>query len=70
MHPAEPYLCPTITQPRQPQYKGLSHCMPEPGTIPLDAPGGGQLEINGCNDKKAVESVAGCGDEEASEPHL
>jgi hypothetical protein len=44
--------------------------MPEPGTIPLDAPGGGQLEINGCNDKKAVESVAGCGDEEASEPHL
>lgn len=31
--------------------------MPEPGTIPLDVPGGGQLEI------QAVASVASCGDE-------
>jgi hypothetical protein len=45
--------------------------MPEHGTIPLDVPPGeGQLEIFRCNDKKAVASVAGCGDEEEGVPHL
>jgi hypothetical protein len=43
--------------------------MPEPGTIPLDVPGAGQLEISRCNDKKAVAIVASCGDEEAGVPH-
>ena len=43
--------------------------MPEPGTIPLNVPGEGQLEISPCNDKKAVASVANCGDAEAAVPH-
>lgn len=34
--------------------------MPEPGTIPLDVPGGVQLENSYSNDKKAVASVASC----------
>ena len=37
--------------------------MPEPDTIQLDVPGGGQLEISRCKDKKVIATVASCGDE-------